>query len=178
MTHSITKVATTDLSDMLDPQGGQRMILPGFDDEFVDFPDYIIRITDRIWHDRDVELCARYYTDDWGIDSHTASLEVPIKIADKFTLYPSYRFYTQTAADYFAPANKNLSTSEFYTSDHDLSQYSANQFGYGVSYTDIFAKAHIWKIGLKSIDVKFYQYDRDTSFSSNIITAGFKFVMD
>ena len=120
----------------------------------------------------------RYYTDYWGIDSHTASLEVPIKIADKYTLYPSYRFYTQTAADYFAPANKNLSTSEFYTSDHDLSQYSANQFGFGVSYTDIFAKAHIWKFGLKSIDVKFYQYDRDTSFSSNIITAGFKFVMD
>jgi hypothetical protein len=51
-------------------------------------------------------------------------------------------------------------------------------FGFGVSYTDIFAKAHIRNFGLKSIDLKFYQYDRDTSFSSSIITAGFKFVMD
>ncbi|SDH51790.1 DUF3570 domain-containing protein [Winogradskyella thalassocola] len=120
----------------------------------------------------------RYYFDDWGINSHTASIEVPIKITDKFTLYPSYRFYNQTAADYFEPYETALSTDEYYTSDYDLSEYSANQFGFGVSYTDIFAKAHIWKFGLKSIDLKFYQYDRDTSFSSSIITAGFKFVMD
>jgi hypothetical protein len=103
---------------------------------------------------------------------------VPIKLTDRFTLYPSYRFYNQTAADYFAPANENLSTADFYTSDFDLSEYSANQFGFGASYTDIFTKAHIWKFGLKSVDLKFYQYDRDTTFSSSIITAGFKFVMD
>lgn len=120
----------------------------------------------------------RYYFDDWGINSHTASIEVPIKIADKFTLYPSYRFYNQTAADYFRTYETALSTDAFYTSDYDLSEYSANQFGFGVSYTDILSKAHIWKFGLKSIDLKFYQYDRDTSFSSSIITAGFKFVMD
>ena len=120
----------------------------------------------------------RYYFDDWGITSHTASIEVPIKITDKFTLYPSYRFYNQTAADYFNPYEEALSTDEFYTSDYDLSAFSANQFGFGVSYTDIFAKAHIWKLGLKSIDLKFYQYDRNTTFSSSIITAGFKFVMD
>ena len=120
----------------------------------------------------------RYYFDDWGINSHTASIEVPIKITDKFTLYPSYRFYNQTAADYFRPFEVALSTEEFYTSDFDLSEYTANQFGFGVTYTDIFTKTRIWKLGLKSIDLKFYQYDRDTTFSSNIITAGFKFVMD
>ncbi len=120
----------------------------------------------------------RYYFDDWGINSHTASIELPIKITDKFTLYPSYRFYNQSDADYFNPYEGALSTDEFYTSDYDLSEYSANQFGFGVSYTDIFAKAHIWKFGLKSIDLKFYQYERDTTFSSSMITAGFKFVMD
>ncbi len=120
----------------------------------------------------------RYYFDDWGINSHTASIEVPVKLSDKFTVYPSYRFYNQTAADYFAPANQNLSTAPFYTSDYDLSEYSANQYGFGVSYTDIFAKAHLWSFGLKSIDLKFYQYDRDTTFNFRIITAGFKFVMD
>lgn len=60
----ITQVATTNLSDMLNPQGGRRMELPGFDAEFVDFPDYIIRITDRIWRDRDVDLCLKYYSSD------------------------------------------------------------------------------------------------------------------
>ena len=55
----------------------------------------------------------RFYTDDWGVTSHTAEIELPIKISQKFTLYPSYRYYTQTAADYFAPYNENLSTQEF-----------------------------------------------------------------
>lgn len=120
----------------------------------------------------------RYYLDDWGINSHTASVEVPVKISDKFTLYPSYRYYQQTAADYFRGYETHVSTQEFYTSDFDLSQYVANQFGFGVSYTDIFAQLHIWEFGFKGFDLKFYKYDRDTTFGSYIVTGGFKFVMD
>lgn len=120
----------------------------------------------------------RYYKDDWGIKSHTASIEVPVKITDKFTLYPSYRYYVQTAADYFAPYEVHSESEQFYTSDYDLSAYNANQYSFGVSYTDIFAKAHLFNYGLKNIDLKYSIYNRNTGFSSNIITAGIKFVGD
>ena len=120
----------------------------------------------------------RYYFDDWGISSHTASLEIPIKITDKFTVYPSYRYYSQTAADYFAPYEQHLSTDEFYTSDYDLSNFTANQYGFGVTYTDIFTKFHILNYGLKSIDLKFNHYERNSPFNANIIAGGFKFIMD
>ncbi|KJF43246.1 DUF3570 domain-containing protein [Draconibacterium sediminis] len=120
----------------------------------------------------------RYYTDDWGITSHTASIEIPVKITDKFTLYPSYRFYNQTAADYFAPYNEHLSTEEFYTSDYDLSEFSANNYGFGISYTDVFTKGHIWKLGLKSIDLKYHKYDRDSAFTASMFSFGVKFVVD
>ncbi|MEA1787434.1 DUF3570 domain-containing protein [Arenibacter sp. GZD96] len=120
----------------------------------------------------------RYYSDDWGISAHTASVELPVKIGQKFTVYPSYRYYTQTAADYFAPFEGHLSSSTFYTSDFDLSDYNANQYGFGINYTDIFAKFHLWKWGLKSIDVKYNSYDRSNTLSSSIITTGFTFVMD
>jgi len=119
----------------------------------------------------------RYYFDDWGVTSHTANIEVPIKIGGKFTLYPSYRYYTQTAADYFAPYNENLSTDEFYTSDYDLSEFNANQYGFGVSYTDILTTAHIWKLGIKSVDLRFHQYDRSNGLSAWIVSGGIKFVM-
>jgi hypothetical protein len=118
----------------------------------------------------------RYYFDDWGINSHTASIEIPVKIAEKFTLYPSYRYYLQTAADYFAPYEGHLSTDDFYTSDYDLSGYNANQYGFGVSYTDLFAKFKIFSYGLKNVDLKYSLYDRNSTFSSSIITAGIKFV--
>ena len=45
----------------------------------------------------------RYYWDDWGVTSHTASIEIPVKLSDKFTVFPSYRYYTQGKAKYFAP---------------------------------------------------------------------------
>lgn len=120
----------------------------------------------------------RYYTDDWGITSHTASLEIPVKITDKFTLYPSYRFYNQTAADYFALYNEHLSTDKFYTSDYDLSEFSANNYGFGISYTDVFTKGHIWKLGLKSIDLKYHKYDRNSAFSASMFSFGVKFIVD
>jgi hypothetical protein len=120
----------------------------------------------------------RYYFDDWGVQSNTASIELPIKISDKFTLYPSFRYYDQTQADYFAPYEEHLSTSDFYTSDYDLSKFSANQYGFGVSYTDIFSKAHIWKLGLKSVDFRYNNYQRTTGLSANYFGLGFKFVMD
>ncbi len=118
----------------------------------------------------------RYYFDDWGINSYTASVEIPIKISDKFTLYPSYRFYNQTVADYFYPYEMALSTDEFYTSDYDLSEFSANQYGFGIGYTDIFTKWKLLKFGLKSIDLKYDYYKRNSGLHYSLISAGFKFI--
>lgn len=120
----------------------------------------------------------RYYFDDWGMNSHTASIELPIKLGDKFTLYPNYRYYTQTAIDYFAPFEQNLSTQQFYTSDFDLSSFNANQYGIGIRYTDIFTKLKVFKFGLKSIDLRFAQYERSNGLNASIISGGFKFIFD
>jgi len=120
----------------------------------------------------------RYYFDDWGITSNTASIELPIKITDKFTIYPSYRYYNQTAADYFAPYNQHLSTEKYYTSDYDLSKFNANNYGFGISYTDIFTSGHIWKFGLKSIDFKYNNYSRNSAFKASMFSFGVKFVLD
>ncbi len=120
----------------------------------------------------------RYYTDDWGIKSHTANVEIPIKISQKFTLYPSYRYYNQTAADYFAGYEQHNSGEEFYTSDYDLSKYTANQYGFGINYTDIFTEFHIGNFGLKSIDLKYNHYERDSGLKSDIIAGGLNFIMD
>jgi predicted ester cyclase len=67
MPRPVTHVATTDITEMMNPGPEPRMDLPGFAPEFVDFPHYIIRITDRIWHDRQVELCLDWYSADCAI---------------------------------------------------------------------------------------------------------------
>ena len=119
----------------------------------------------------------RYYWDDWGITSHTASLELPIKLSDKFTVFPMYRYYVQNQSKYFAPYETHLSTEKFYTSDYDLSSFSANQYGFGIGYTDILTNAKIWKFGIKNIDLRYNHYNRSDGLKSNIVSFGIKFVM-
>jgi hypothetical protein len=93
-------------------------------------------------------------------------------------LYPGYRFYNQTAADYFAAYSQHLSIDEFYTSDFDLSAYTANQYSFAISYTDIFTKKHIGHFGLKSLDLKYSLYERDSGLKASLLSFGVKFVVD
>ena len=118
----------------------------------------------------------RYYTDDWDINAHTVSLSLPIKLSDWFTIYPNYRYYTQTQTKYFAAYNQHLSTEQYYSSDYDLSGFNAGQYGFGVSYTDIFTKLNLWKLALKSVDLRFNRYERNNGLTANILSWGFKFV--
>ncbi len=118
----------------------------------------------------------RFYWDDWGIVSHTANIEAPIKLSDKFTIYPNYRYYTQTASDYFFPKEVAQSTFDLYTSDFDLSDYDAHQYGFGIQYKDILGKARVFTFGLKTIDLRFNQYDRSNGLNASIVTLGTTFV--
>ena len=61
MSHAITSVPGTDLSVLLNPQGPRRQPMRGFDDEFIDIVDYIVRITHRIWEERNVHRIYDYY---------------------------------------------------------------------------------------------------------------------
>ena len=118
----------------------------------------------------------RFYWDDWGILSHTASLEVPLKVSNSFTLYPTYRYYSQTAADYFYEKEGALSTFEFYTSDFDLSDYDAHQYGIGIQYKDIFQNTSILGFGFKAVDLRFNKYDRSDGLNAYIISLSTTFV--
>lgn len=119
----------------------------------------------------------RYYSDNWDIQSHTANIELPIKVSERFTVFPTYRFYTQTQSKYYAPYETHLSNEKYYTSDADLSSFDSNQYGFGVNYTDIFTGGKIWKLGLKNIDLRFNHYQRSDNLTANIATIGFKFIV-
>ena len=118
----------------------------------------------------------RFYKDDWSLNSHTASLEIPVKLfAGRIALYPSYRYYFQSGIKYFAPYDKHLSTSNFYTSDYDLSNYHAHQIGFGIGYNNLYGTKKLWKFDFRSIDLKYYRYNRNTSFNAHLVTLGIKF---
>jgi predicted ester cyclase len=64
MKQPVTMVPGADISNLLAPVGGRRQELPGFDADYVDIVDYIVRCTHRIWEGRNTGLINTHYTAD------------------------------------------------------------------------------------------------------------------
>lgn len=114
----------------------------------------------------------RYFTDDWGIKAHTASLEVPVKVTPFFSVSPFYRFYTQTAATYFAPYQTHTATDAYYTSNYAYSAFNSAYYGVGLH---IAPPGGLWKSALSSLEIRYGHYTQTTDMNSDIISFNFQF---
>jgi predicted ester cyclase len=61
---AIPNVGGRDIAEILVPQSSPRQDIPGFDAEYADIVDYILRCTHRIWEQKDVGLIATHYAPD------------------------------------------------------------------------------------------------------------------
>lgn len=61
---TIPGVAGRDIAELLAPQGPRRQPLTGFDADYSDIVDYILRCTHRIWEQKDVGLIETHYAPD------------------------------------------------------------------------------------------------------------------
>ncbi len=61
---AIPNVGGRDIAQILAPQGEPRQNIPGFDPEYADIVDYILRCTHRIWEQKDVGLIETHYAPD------------------------------------------------------------------------------------------------------------------
>ena len=111
----------------------------------------------------------RYYWDDWGIKSHTASIEIPVKLSPNFSLSPFYRFHQQTANKYFVTYGNGVVGSKYYSSDYDLSGYNSSNMGLNMHYVP-----EDWGV-FNSIDIRYSYYKRTDGMSANNLTLAFTF---
>jgi len=116
----------------------------------------------------------RFYNDNFGITAHTLELELPVKVTPFFVLYPFYRYHTQTAATYFAPFGQHSISDTYYTSDYDLSAFSANKVGLGLRYSPVYGIGRFHVPGrnaqglsrvmrFKSLDLRYAHYQQTGS---------------
>jgi hypothetical protein len=59
----VTQLYWKNLPELLNPSNPKSQLLKGFDEEFIDIVDYIVRITHRIWEQKNVGLCNQYYAE-------------------------------------------------------------------------------------------------------------------
>jgi len=116
----------------------------------------------------------RYYWDDWGITSHTISLEPSYKLSAFSSISIPYRYYMQSQARYFKPFEQHTVFDILYTSDYDLSKFNSNMIGLSYKMTD--ADKGIFNIKkINSLELRYGYYSRDNGLNSHIVTLAMKF---
>ena len=73
--HAIPNVGGRDIATILEPQSERRQPLPGFDPDYCDIVDYILRCTHRIWEQKDVGLIATHYAPDIRVHLMTGPVD-------------------------------------------------------------------------------------------------------
>ena len=115
----------------------------------------------------------RYYSDDWNLKSHTADLEIPVKLSQSLSLSPFYRYYTQTAIKYFDAYKQHSAADQYYTSNYDLSGFNSSFIGMGMKFTPpkgVFGIKHF-----NTLELRYGHYSRTTNMVSNIISLNIKY---
>ena len=130
----------------------------------------------------------RFYNDNFGITAHTAELELPVKVTPFFVFYPFYRYHVQTAARYFAPFQQHSVADEYYSSDYDLSAFSAHKTGLGLRYSPVYGLTRFRVPGqdaqgrprvmrLRSLDLRYAHYQQSTDLVANIVSFDLGFAL-
>ncbi|ULQ51619.1 DUF3570 domain-containing protein [Flavihumibacter fluvii] len=115
----------------------------------------------------------RYYHDDWGLEAHTINIETAIKINPFFSISPFYRFYHQSAVNYFKPYQEHTAEDEYYTSNYDVSKFTSHYFGAGIRIAPpggVFGIDHF-----NSVEIRYGHYTRENNFNSNIVSLHLKY---
>ncbi len=156
------RVYFTDNSEKVENLPGKRFKLPvGFRANYFLGDNLILR------------AYYRYYKDDWGLEAHTANLETSVKISPFFSVTPFYRYYTQTAVNYFAAYQAHKTTDQYYTSNYDLSKFTSQMFGTGIRLTPangVFGMEHF-----NMLELRYGHYTKNNGMNSDIISLNLRF---
>lgn len=77
----------------------------------------------------------RFFTDSWGIDANNAELAYVHPLGEtNWTIDLKYRYYEQTAADFYSDLYPYESFQDHLARDKELSTFSSHTIGLGVSY--------------------------------------------
>jgi len=76
----------------------------------------------------------RYYSDSWDIKAWNAEIAYTHPLEEDVTLDLRYRFYNQTAADFYSDLYDRSNQQNFLARDKELSSFNTHTVGIGVSY--------------------------------------------
>ena len=76
----------------------------------------------------------RFYTDTWGIDANTVSLGYTHPWGKRWIFEAGYRWYDQSAADFYSDLFPRADAQNFLARDKELSTFTSHMFSLGATY--------------------------------------------
>ncbi len=76
----------------------------------------------------------RYFTDTWGIDASTVSVGYTHPLGERWILEGGYRWYDQSAADFYADLFPRRDAQNFLARDKELSSFTSQMLSIGATF--------------------------------------------
>ncbi len=122
----------------------------------------------------------RFYFDNWSVGSQTFEAQFSKYIQEEIIARFNYRFYAQTAADFFEERYRgaNFLDASYRTADYKLQKFNSNNFGFSVTY--FFKKVARRNQSLRflenaTVEGRYFRYFNSLNFSANIYQLNINF---
>lgn len=114
----------------------------------------------------------RTYSDSWGIGAWNGEIAYVHPLKHGFTLDLKYRFYTQEAADFYSDLFPRQTAQNFLARDKELSTFTTQTIGAGVSYDFETPWLPLFKRGEASLYYDFIRFQYDDFRNVNFVGDG------
>lgn len=135
--------------------------------------DAFVRLN-KYWRNRSsLKLSYRIYADDWGVKSHAIGARLSQYVGSAVGVRYRYRYYDQTAADFYRPEYDSADGVDGYLSgDYRLGAMKSHLFGTRLSIgLGSLSEDTVWLSQL-GIHVNYERYFNDSNFSANVFETG------
>jgi opacity protein-like surface antigen len=103
----------------------------------------------------------RYYTDTWDVDAYNIEVGYTHPLWERWVIELRYRYYDQTAAEFYSDLFPRQDYQNFLARDKELSTFSSHTIGAGVTYQFGTSLLPFFKRGEASLFADYLKFDYD-----------------
>jgi len=87
-----------------------------------------------VWYRAAIHGEYRYFTDSWGVDASTVRVGYTHPLGDRWIVELNYRWYDQSAADFYSDLFPRQNSQNFVGRDKELSTFNSQMFTLGATW--------------------------------------------
>lgn len=112
----------------------------------------------------------RFYTDNFGILSHTFDLKAIMKLNPYMSFKGEVRYAIQKQSKYFYEYAQSSINDQYRTSDYDLGAFTSLYYNAGISYAPLKGLLSIKRFSIDVLELRYTVFQRSNGLSSSLIS--------